>query len=57
VLNYVASHLERTAFDNLNDAEVLRIVGDGGGLLVDAMLYLVPKTGLFSKRSQMYDAD
>ncbi|KAH6661653.1 hypothetical protein F5X68DRAFT_162092 [Plectosphaerella plurivora] len=46
VPDYIESHLHRTAFDDLSDAELLTIVGDGGGLLVDAILYLAPKTGL-----------
>lgn len=48
VLDYITSRLHRGLFSDLSDAEILDIVGDGGGLVVDVVLYLVPRSGMSS---------
>ncbi|TDZ23016.1 hypothetical protein Cob_v004079 [Colletotrichum orbiculare MAFF 240422] len=46
VEHYVESHLQRSRLDGLDEDDVLRTVSEGGGLLVDAVLYVLPSSGL-----------
>lgn len=48
VSRYIEAHLQKSQLDSLDDENVLKTVGDGGGLLVDAVLYLIPSSGEFS---------
>ncbi|TDZ28087.1 Septin-9 [Colletotrichum trifolii] len=45
VAHYVESHLQRSRLDGLDEDDVLRTVSEGGGLLVDAVLYVLPSSG------------
>ncbi|KAF4428122.1 Septin-5 [Colletotrichum fructicola] len=48
VSHYVESHLHKCRLDDLNDSNVLRTISGGGGLLVDAVLYMISSSGLSS---------
>ncbi|KAF6836054.1 heat shock protein [Colletotrichum plurivorum] len=48
VSQYIEAHLQRSRLDNLDDDNVLKTIGEGGGLLVDAVLYMIPSSGLTS---------
>ncbi|KAK1595202.1 Septin-domain-containing protein [Colletotrichum navitas] len=46
VSQYIESHLQKNRLDGLEDPDVLKIIGGSGGLLVDAVLYTIPSSGL-----------
>ncbi|KZL67397.1 heat shock protein [Colletotrichum tofieldiae] len=48
VAQYVESHFQKNRLDGLEDPDVLKTVGGSGGLLVDAVLYTIPSSGLNS---------
>ncbi|KAF9875655.1 heat shock protein [Colletotrichum karsti] len=41
VSHYIESHLQKNRLDGLNDADVLKTIDGGGGLFVDAVLYMI----------------
>ncbi|TQN71882.1 Septin-7 [Colletotrichum shisoi] len=48
VSQYVESHLQKNRLNGLEDSDVLKTIGGSGGLLVDAVLYTIPSSGLTS---------
>ncbi|KAK2014675.1 hypothetical protein LZ32DRAFT_603074 [Colletotrichum eremochloae] len=46
VSQYVESHLQKNRLDGLEDSSVLKTISGSGGLLVDAVLYTIPSSGL-----------
>ncbi|KAF0323263.1 heat shock protein [Colletotrichum asianum] len=61
VSHYVESHLHKSRLDDLDDSNVLRTISGGGGLLVDAVLYMISSSAdagldLFTFTSQGLDA-
>ncbi|KAJ0166292.1 hypothetical protein CTA2_7872 [Colletotrichum tanaceti] len=46
VSQYVESHLQKNRLDGLKDSDVLKTIGGSGGLLVDAVLYTIPSSGI-----------
>ncbi|KAK1457008.1 heat shock protein [Colletotrichum melonis] len=46
VSQYVESYLQKSRLDGLEDPDVLKTISGSGGLLVDAVLYMIPSSGL-----------
>ena len=40
-VEYVESHLDRVSSDTLSEPDMLNMLGGGGGVQVDAVLYLI----------------
>lgn len=45
VSQYVESYLQKSRLDGLEDPDVLKTISGSGGLLVDAVLYMIPSSG------------
>ena len=50
ISQYVERHLQKSALRGLDDMEALSTLSNGGGLLVDAILYMIPSTGKSTSR-------
>lgn len=50
---YVEGHLDRISQMGLQDDDVLSLLSNSGGLLVDAVIYLIPSSGITSTDVQL----